>query len=323
MSEASLGAASSPGSVPNRTFDILGVGDADVDIYVEVDRMPRPGEKVAGTHLGLHPGGVVANFCAATAKLGLRTALVSVVGDDAFGAIALEDLRGRGVDVERVSTLEGASTYLGLVSIDPHGEKALTIAVTSAMFPSAEQVTDADLRETRHVHLAPFDLGEALATARRAREVGATVSVDLEPTSMQGDPALLDELVRTVDVLLPNSHAIETWLGETPSPETARHLLSLGPRLVAIGCGADGVIVAVDEEAVAVPAYVTQVRDTTGAGDVLNASIVFGWLQGWSAPYIARFAAAAAAHVVATLGSRPGQPTLAQVESFLAERGAA
>jgi sugar/nucleoside kinase (ribokinase family) len=303
-----------PPGTEGRDLDVLGVGDASVDCFVQVDRLPEPGEKVAGTHLGVHPGGVVANLVAGVARLGLRSALVARVGDDVFGQLALEDLRARAVDVSPVVTLVGTATYLCLVHLDAQGEKALTIARTDAMFPAAGEVDDELLRRTRHVHVAPFDLEVALDVARRAHDVGATVSVDLEPTSMGRGGDQLAALVAETDVLLPNSYAVEAWLGVPASVASARQLLERGPRMVAIGCGPRGAIVADAREQLHVPARATTVRDTTGAGDAFNAVVVSGWLLGWPLARIGERAAMAAAQVIGAVGGRTAQPTRQELE---------
>lgn len=302
-----------------RPIDILAVGDADVDIYVEVPRLPQPGEKIAGTHLGLHPGGVAANFCTASSRLGLRTRLVSVVGDDPFGQMAIDDLLANGVDATTVRVVSGTPTYLSWVAIDPSGDKALTIARTSAMFPRADDVADADLRAARHVHLAPFDLRAAVAVAVRARACGATVSVDLEPASLIGARTLVEELIASTDVLLPNSHAVEAWFGTPVTRDAALELARMGPQLVAIGCGAAGSIFAASGDVRTVPALDVPVRDTTGAGDAFNAAVVWGWLRGVEMLALARFATAAAAQVIGAVGARTAQPTRDQVARLLEE----
>jgi ribokinase len=233
--------------------------------------------------------------------------------------MVIDDLLANGVDATTVRVLPGASTYLSWVAIGPSGDKALTIARTSAMFPAAADVTDVDLRAARHVHLAPFDLPAALAIAVRARACGATVSVDLEPASLIGERNLVEKLIACTDVLLPNSYAVEAWFGSPVTLELARELTRMGPRLVAIGCGAEGSVFAAAGEARSVPALDVPVRDTTGAGDAFNAAVVWGWLRGASMLGLARAATAAAAQVIGAVGARTAQPTPDQVTAMLDE----
>lgn len=304
-----------------RGWDVVGFGDCDVDIYARVPRLPRPGEKVAGQHLGLHPGGVVANFCSATARLGLRSALISCVGDDALGELATADLRSRNVDVSRVAVLSSVPTHLCFVQLDGSGDKALTIVETAAMNPDPAQVDDAVLDQTRHLHLAPFDLEGAIDVACRAQAAGVTVSVDLEPTSLTGPVDRVRDLLGLVDVALPNSYAITALFGGHVSvPEAAQRLLEFGPELVAVGQGAEGAVLAQSDERVSVPAFDVEVVDTTGAGDAFNAAVVFGWLNQMSLALLGTFASAAAAIALGAVGARGALARPEDIESFLADR---
>jgi sugar/nucleoside kinase (ribokinase family) len=100
---------------PPRVWDVLGVGDADVDLFLGVERLPGRDEKVMGEYLGEHPGGVVANFCCAASRLGARTALVTVVGEDRYGKMAVADLEAHDVDTSLVKVRLGGITYFCVV----------------------------------------------------------------------------------------------------------------------------------------------------------------------------------------------------------------
>src|ERR1700751_1856355 len=81
-----------------KRLDVIGVGDTCVDIAVKVERIPRRDEKIRGRLVGKNPGGVVGYFWCARENVGARTGLVTVVGDDEFGRLCVEDYRSFRMD---------------------------------------------------------------------------------------------------------------------------------------------------------------------------------------------------------------------------------
>lgn len=301
----------------NRRLEILGIGDADVDLFIKVPHLPDRDEKVVGTLLGAYPGGMVANYCCAASQLGARTGLVTVVGDDTYGRMAIADLDRFGVDRSQSIVRKDGTTYYCVVMLDDSGEKALTVVLTDCMGPTISEINPSIFAETRLVHLAAHNLELATWTARTAKEHGALVSLDLEPPSF-GDPvAALRPLLQHVDLAFPNEAGIQALFGAGPA-EGARRLLAMGPRLVVVTMGANGSLVATPDQQVHVPAYAVDVKDTTGAGDCFNAAFATAYLRGLAPADAARFASAAAALSITQVGSHSGLATTAEVEAFLA-----
>ena len=87
-------------SAHDRAASVLVAGSINVDITVRADRLPAPGETVAGGRLERAGGGKGANQAVAAARAGAAVALVGAVGDDDLGADALAALRAEGVDVD-------------------------------------------------------------------------------------------------------------------------------------------------------------------------------------------------------------------------------
>src|SRR3954452_399484 len=96
---------------------VLVVGSVNVDIVVTLERLPAPGETVIGGRLARGGGGKGANQAVAAARAGARVRLVGAVGDDDFGAAALQELRNEGIDVSGVRrTTE--PTGVALIAVD-------------------------------------------------------------------------------------------------------------------------------------------------------------------------------------------------------------
>ncbi|HEU0114664.1 MAG TPA: carbohydrate kinase family protein [Thermomicrobiales bacterium] len=300
-----------------RRWDILGVGDADVDLFLRTPRLPGRDDKVLGELVGECAGGMVANFCYSAARMGSRVGLASVVGADRYGEMALAGLRAAGVDLGPVVVKPGGRTYFCVVLLDDSGEKALTVVKTDCLAPGREDVDPASFGEARLVHLIAGDQDFTFWAAREAKRRGALVSLDIEPTSWGDRPAQLAALLARVDLAFPNAAGLRQIAGNDPLAG-ARLLLGLGPRVAVVTMGARGCLAVTADEAVAIPARRVPVVDTTGAGDCFNGAFVSGFLKGWDVRRCGELATAAAALSVTRVGAQSGVPTLAEAEAFAA-----
>lgn len=305
----------------DRQWDVLGVGDADIDIYLGVGHVPGRDEKVLGTLLGEFPGGVVANFCCAASKAGANVALASLVGDDAYGHQALAALEDAGVDTSLVVVKPGGRTYFCVVMLDETGEKALTVVATDCISPRREHLDPEAFGQARLIHLMASDLELTTWVAQEAKSRGTLVSLDVEPTTV-GSPDEMATLMASVDLAFPNAAGMQR-LFPGDHLEGARALLDMGPSVVVVTLGAEGCLVVSELETIRIPGIEVNVVDTTGAGDCFNGTFVAGYLQGWPLERCARVANAAAAFSVTGLGSRGALASLVNVERFLAEQPAA
>src|SRR5436305_11129115 len=85
---------------------ILVLGSINIDVVVPVPLLPRPGETVLGGDYALLPGGKGANQALAARRAGATVRMAGAVGNDAFAALALENLRRDGVDLALVRQVE-------------------------------------------------------------------------------------------------------------------------------------------------------------------------------------------------------------------------
>lgn len=304
-----------------RRWDVLGVGDADIDIYLGVGHVPGRDEKVLGTLLGEFPGGVVANFCCAASNAGVCVGLASLVGNDAYGRQALAALANAGVDTSLVVVKPDGRTYFCVVLLDDSGEKALTVVATDCISPRREHLDPETFGEARLIHLMAHDIALTTWVTREAKSRGTLISLDIEPTTV-GSPAEMAALMASVDLAFPNAAGMQR-LFPGDLLEGARALLAMGPSVVVVTLGAEGCLVVSELETIRLPGIEVNVVDTTGAGDCFNGTFVAGYLQGWPLERCAHIANAAAAISVTGLGSRGALASLSEVERFLAERAAA
>jgi len=105
---------------------IVVFGSVNLDLVARVERLPRPGETLAGNAFAMLPGGKGANQALAARRAGADVTLVAAVGDDAFAAPALALLRADGVAVA-AAPCAGTPTGIAMIHVDAAGENAITV----------------------------------------------------------------------------------------------------------------------------------------------------------------------------------------------------
>ncbi len=265
-------------------LDLLVLGEANVDLIVRSqDPTPVYGREKLVEDLILTIGGSASIFACQAARLGLRTALASVVGEDEFGDYMLRALAAQGVHTQHIRRLPGAKTGATLSLTTAHDRALLTYPGTIAALEGS-MIEPGSLREAHHIHTASYFLQPRLAAGlppllAQARRAGATVSLDTgwDPAD-RWDPALMEALAQ-VDLFLPNEGEALRISGESTIEGALARLAELIP-LVVIKLGAEGAIARRGQEVVRAAAIPVQVADTTGAGDSFDAGFVYGYLQG-------------------------------------------
>jgi ribokinase len=311
-----------------RDLDLVVVGDVNPDILV-ANAEPRFGQvEVLVDAIELTIGGSAGITAAAAARLGLRTAIVGVVGDDAFGRFMLEALDEQGVDVTGCRVEPGRPTGATVVLARPTDRAILTAPGTIADL-TVDDVPAALLERTRHVHVASLFLQPAIARrlgdlTERVHAAGATISVDPNwDPSEQWDGGLRVALPG-IDAFLPNAAEARAIAETDDLAEAAGRLRGAGPRpIVAIKHGADGAVVIDESGAIfAVPPVPVEPVDGTGAGDAFDAGFLAAWLDGRPVTQAAALGVACGALSTRALGGTPGQPTRSEAEAALAARSA-
>ena len=319
---------------------VVVVGSVNVDLVIRGDRLPGPGETVAGGTFERHHGGKGGNQAVAAARLGSRVAFIGAVGDDAFGTDARAALEHEGVDVAELVTIPGIATGVALILVDRRGENLISVAsganaalARSALGPAFERIGlgPGDVVLVCH-EIATATAREAL---RLARAAGARTVFN---------PAPADGIDRTVlaeaDVISPNqaelltlaaTEARRTGRASTSGPaaaadvaRAARGLLepsASGPGVgsaVVVTLGPNGALLIGREVTLDVAPIPVEAVDTTGAGDAFNGALAASLATGHSIDDAVRRAVVAGALATTRAGAREGMPTAAELEATLA-----
>jgi sugar/nucleoside kinase (ribokinase family) len=301
-----------------QTPDVLVLGEANVDLIARAaDPMPVYGQEKLLHDLALTVGSSACIFACQAAKLGLRTALVSVVGDDEFGRYLLRALGECGVDTARVERSSRLKTGVTLSLTTPGDRAMLTYPGTIGALESAA-VDPRWLEQARHVHVASYFLQAALAAGlpellARARRAGTTVSLDTGWDPAERWDGGLQATLAEVDLFLPNETEALNISGQASVWAALAELAGRIPT-VAVKLGAEGAIARSGAEMAQVPAIAVEVVDTTGAGDSFDAGFVYGYLQGLPLARCLELGALCGGLSTRAAGGTTAQPSLEEIQ---------
>jgi sugar/nucleoside kinase (ribokinase family) len=260
-------------------------------------------------------GGSAANTAAGVASLGGRAGFIGKVRDDGLGEIFIHDLRSTGVVYTTPPGTSGPPTARSLILVTPDAERTMHTYLGVAGELSAADVDPELVASAAITYVEGYLVGlpsaeTALAAAvdaahRAGRRVALTLS---DPFWVQLQRDAFVTLLPRVDILLGNEAEALEMTGEADL-EAALAALAKGGGVVALTRGAAGAIASDGKETVSVAAQpVTQVQDTTGAGDLFAAGFLLGLARGRALDDCLRLGALAAAEVISHIGARPQVP---------------
>lgn len=311
--------------------DVVGIGNAIVDILVEVDdRFLEQQELAKGTMalidagqaLTLYrklndyieqSGGSAANSMAGIASLGGSAGFIGRVRDDELGSVFARDIRKFGVEYGTPPAQDGPSTGRCIVLVTPDGERTMQTYLGACAALSMEDLDEEMIATSSVTYLEgylwdPPEAKEAFLTAAAmAHDAGRKVSLSLsDPFCVERHRKEFHSLVEDhVDILFGNESEILS-LYETDNIGAALDRVGGSCELTAVTLGAEGAAVVTGNAVRKVPALpVKNVVDTTGAGDLFAAGFLYGITHGATPVEAARTGGICAAVVISQFGARP------------------
>ena len=306
---------------------VLGIFAADLAFRAE--RLPRMGETLLGQQFNLGAGGKGSNQAVAAARAGGSVHLVTRIGDDAFGQLALDTWRRDGIDTRHARVMTGESTGAAFIFVSQKtGENAIIVNGGAANGLSANDIEAADdVLVDAAVFIAQLEqpIEAVHAGLRAARRHGVITVLNPAPAPV-GD--LGDEVYRLCDFMTPNESEAEALTGVSiksvdDARVAARRLLERGVGCVVITLGSQGVLLHDAAQSIHMPCvHAGAVVDTTGAGDAFNGAFAVALAERMTLPEALRFATAVAGISVTRSGTAPSMPTRAEALAVLKSTGA-
>ena len=318
---------------PLARFDVTAFGELVIDLI--------PAGRAEDDPLyAARPGGAPANVAAGIAQLGLRAAMLSKVGREPFGDLAVRALEKVGVETSAILRADVETTALAVVSLDAAGDRDFAIyrsGCADASY-SLEEV-DVDLvRNSRVLHVGSLTLGTPVSAAAQrhavgvARDAGIFISSDpnFRPGVWRDHEAMLAsgrEAVANAEFVKLSAEELATLTGVGNTALGVRRLWHPGLRVMAVTKGPGGADIFTDGLSAAVEGFSVEVVDTVGCGDAFMAALLAGLLAAdldrldrSRLAEIGRRASAAGAVMATKAGAMARMPRAEEIERLLASR---
>lgn len=313
------------------TIDVLGIGNAIVDILAETEDAFLNDNRLAKGAMSLvsaeeqnalyektgqaieSSGGSAANSMAGIAALGGKAAFAGKVKKDQLGRVFTHDIRASGVAFETPASEDGAPTATCLVLITPDGQRTMQTYLGACIEfgpddLDLEQVANAQVTYLEGYLWDPEDAQAAFFTAAQAaHKAGRKIALSLsDPFCVdrhrEGFLAFIEE---HVDILFANEDEIMS-LFQADDFDAAIEMTRGKVEIAALTRSAEGSVIVTPDETISIPAHrIDKLVDTTGAGDAYAAGFLAAYTQGRSLEVSARLGGLLAAIIIQQIGARP------------------
>lgn len=332
--------------MPQQTtpLEVVGLGNAIVDVLAKADddllrrldlakgTMNLVDEATMSSIYGAmaaaveSSGGSAANTMAAVAGLGANAAYIGKVHDDQLGSIFRHDIRAAGVSFDTKPLNVGPATARCLVFVTDDAQRTMATYLGACVELGPDDVDEAVIASAKVTYMEGYlwDRPKAkeafLKAARVAHDAGRQVALSLS------DPFCVDRwrdeflglIDGHVDIVIANEAEI-TSLYQTDDFERAADEVARHCRLAALTRSEKGsVIVTPEARHVIEAAPVEKVIDTTGAGDLYAAGLLYGLTHDMPLPAAGRLAGLVAAEVLTRYGARVEHSLAPLVERAIA-----
>lgn len=297
------------------------LGSINMDLVMEMERMPLLGESVIGSGFLSNQGGKGANQAVACAKLGCDCTFLGAVGRDDYGDKLLASIQGFGVKtdgVQRSETYSGTCVILfdksqrdNLLVVDPGANMQIDpVAVTAYL---KQHAASGDVFITQ-LETNPDAVEKALETAR---EIGMFTVLNPAPARLIGK-----EILQYVDLIVPNETETASLTGIAPDTEQQvqevyRQFASYGVKQMIITLGKQGCVHVCGDQLWWHGARTVCAVDTTSAGDTFIGAVCAQLCRNVPIADAIEYATACSAITVSRRGAAVSIPTAEEVEQYL------
>lgn len=268
-------------------WDIVAIGELLIDFA------PGGVTKEGAMLFERNPGGAPANVLAMVSRLGMKTAFITKVGEDAFGLFLTDVLRNINIETTGVVYTKEANTTLAFVSLDKNGDRSFSFYRNPGadMLLASSEVKPELVKDCRIFHFGTVSMTDnpsreaTLFAVKTAKEAGALISFDpnLRPLlwkNLTEAKSMMIEGLRFADILKVSEEELEFITGIkdlTKGSSAIKDQYGVGAILVTLG--AAGCFYRVGDFLGTLPTYDVKTIDTTGAGDAFLGAFLVQYLE--------------------------------------------
>ena len=298
--------------------NICVIGSLNMDLVVNVDTMPKPGQTIIGSNFKEVPGGKGANQAVAMTRLNGNVSMIGKVGEDGFGQTLINSLKNDKVDTTYIQTSKGA-TGVALITVDKNAQNSIVVS-PGANFEVKEDDIDNNIEAIKNSDIVVLQLETPLNTIKYALNKAKELN---KYTILNPAPAvkLDDEIIKNVDLLTPNETELEIISGvnietEEDIQKAAQIMIEKGVKELIVTLGSKGSLYINKEKSMFKKAYKVEAVDTTAAGDSYTGALAVALSQDKNIEDAMDFASKVGALSVLKEGAQSSLPTLEDVKNF-------
>ncbi len=315
----------------SRTYDVLCMGRSSIDLYS--NDVGAPFEEI--TSFAALVGGCPTNISVGTRRLGLKSALMTGVGNDRVGDFIKHFLNREGVEMKFTVTKPGHRTSAVLLGIQPPDKFPLIYYRdnNADIELNIDDVLAAPIADSRLLLISGTGLSKEPSrsatqfAAEVASSAGTDVVLDIDYRPDQWhDARAFGMTIRVTlplcDIAIGTEDEIKAATGATDPEDAVQRLLAGVRKAVVFKRGADGASVYTKSgEVFNAQPFKIEVLNTLGAGDAFASGFIYGYLQGWGWAKAARMGNSTGAIVVTRQGCANDMPTLPEALGLVEAQG--
>lgn len=298
--------------------NICVIGSLNMDLVVNVEKMPKAGQTLLGSNFKEVPGGKGANQAVAMARLNGNVTMIGKVGNDSFGETLVNSLKKDNVNTDYIQVEEGPSG-VALITVDKNAQNSIVVA-PGANYKLTKEDIDKNIDAIKNSDIVVVQLETPLETIKyalkKAKELGKYTILNPAPAVV-----LEDEIIENVDLLTPNETELEiisqkSISNEDDINECAQIMINKGVKELIVTLGSKGSLYINKETSMFKKAYKVEAIDTTAAGDSYTGALAVAIAFDKDMEYAMDFASKVGALSVMKEGAQSSLPTLIEVENF-------
>ncbi|HLW81691.1 MAG TPA: PfkB family carbohydrate kinase [Candidatus Acidoferrales bacterium] len=293
--------------------DVAGVGINATDTIIELPHFPKFNSKLEISSAAVYPGGQVATALIACRHWGLSARYVGSIGDDSAGALQQREFRNAAIEAHHIR-LKNCSSQLSFILVDQKsGERTILWKRDPRLTLRPDHLQQSWITKSRVLLVDGHDVAAAAHAARLAHSAQIPVVADIDNVY----PGV-EGLLESTDYLFASREFPARIMKSSGLLTTLLRISNrFGCRVVGATLGRLGALAWDGARFHYCRGYCVDTVDTTGAGDVFHAGIVYGILQRWPLKAILEFSCAASALNCTALGARGGIKSLREIRNFM------
>jgi len=324
-------------------YDVFGVGNAIMDMQVQCDdaflektgiekgimtlvdeaRQQTILDALAEHNVNYCSGGSAANTIVGVADMGGTAAYACKTGEDGFGTQYLEEMKELNIAIEVAQTAGQTGTCVVLITPDAQRTMLTNLGISSSL--SEDDIIESEIAKAQYVYIEGYLFAGDSTKAAALKAITLAKKNNVKVALTVSDPFLIDLcrndfeklLEGSVDLLFCNEDEAKALTGKE-DPVDCAHEIHKQCANVALTLGKKGSIIMHQGETLPVEGVEADAIDTTGAGDMYAAGVLYGITNGLSWQKSGHLGSHAAGLIVSQLGARlPGALTKKAIEQLL------